>query len=579
MKRISPSKEQTEYLKSIGAFETIPSAESPGGSPKTACREPAHSSPALSLPSGLIVFIMVLILLLAALSSRGQSLPDEPPVILEDAGRHWSDLVTATPAAENPVTAPQVTATPSVGGEKKFVKGAGNGADIAAVSRGLSKITLRLDGLSEQVNGLKESVAYGVQVNNAKFQHLRNETAQARISDLNMTQGEMDKLNEFILFQCFGLVTAVVLLVALVYTGRRKVMAIENAVVHTSATKETLFNRARSKISSACAVQLQTAEEMRKEPTAINVAAARAPRLVPMDSPELQNQLVATTIASLKSLKVPPTPPTMPWQLGVISLKGNVRPQNQDVGIAMAIGDCDMLIVADGCGGIPLGREAAYLGVASAGVRLIQLLGSRPYWLPADVEEAIRSAIWAAHHQLALQADDLNIACGDINGGLRSTLIIAVGQKNKLHYGYVGDGGGWIVRTNGKVEQFLVPQKTNILNILDASLGPMMAGNPVLGTIGREPGDLAMIGTDGVFDRIPRNEIEVFGKDILRACIQCAGNLQQVVAQVCDEYAQLKDAAGFICDDNLTLGLMGTRTKPVLGAGFWSSSTILEKAS
>jgi len=29
------------------------------------------------------------------------------------------------------------------------------------------------------------------------------------------------------------------------------------------------------------------------------------------------------------------------------------------------------------------------------------------------------------------------IACGDINGGLRTTLIIAVGYPDKLHYGYV----------------------------------------------------------------------------------------------------------------------------------------------
>jgi len=89
---------------------------------------------------------------------------------------------------------------------------------------------------------------------------------------------------------------------------------------------------------------------------------------------------------------------------------------------------------------------------------------------------------------LALQADDFNIACGDINGGLRTTLIVTVGHKDKLHYGYVGDGGGWIVRTSGKVDRFLAPQKSGgFLNVLDASMGPMLAGSPVVGTIERAP--------------------------------------------------------------------------------------------
>ena len=93
-----------------------------------------------------------------------------------------------------------------------------------------------------------------------------------------------------------------------------------------------------------------------------------------------------------------------------------MRSQNEDVGVTFGIGDFDVLIVADGCGGIPHGREAAYLAAASAGIRLIQMLGTPPRWGFPDVEDAIRSAIWSAHHQLALQADDFGIACGDING-------------------------------------------------------------------------------------------------------------------------------------------------------------------
>ena len=356
-------------------------------------------------------------------------------------------------------------------------------------------------------------------------------------------------------------------------------MEIDNVVAHAVATKETLFERAENKMPAASDVQPIPITEQRKTPTRIAVAATRAPQIVVMDSAELQEQLVASSQTAFKSLKVLPSLPSLAWQLGVASAKGNVRSENQDVGVAFSIGDCDVLIVADGCGGIPHGREAGYLAVTSAGIRLIQILGTPPQWGFPDIEDAIRSAIWSAHHQLALQADDYNIACGDINGGLRTTLMIAVGCREKFHYGYVGDGGGWLVRSNGKVDRFLAPQKSaDAPNVLEASLGPLMAGNPVLGTLERETGDLALIGTDGVFDRIPAQEMEVFGKDVLRACIQGDGDLQKVARQVCEEYAELKDSAGYICDDNLTLGLMGTRTKPVLGPGFWNKLPFVPEA-
>ena len=354
-------------------------------------------------------------------------------------------------------------------------------------------------------------------------------------------------------------------------------MEIENVVAHTSAPKE--FDRAKNRIRAGSGVQPIPIADNCEGPTGIVVAATRAPQIALMDSPELQEQLVANSKTAFESLKVLPSRPALPWQLGVASVKGNVRSQNEDMGVAFSIGDCDVLIVADGCGGIPHGREAAYLAAPSAGIRLIQMLGTPPPEGFLDVEDAIRSAIWSAHHQLALQADDFGIACGDINGGLRTTLIIAVGRRDKLHYGYVGDGGGWLARSNGKVERFLTPQKSAaVLNVLEASLGPLMAGNPVIGTLEREPGDLALIGSDGVFDRIPDREIEVFGKDVLRACIHCDGELQKVAVQVCEQYAELQDAAGYICDDNLTLGLLGTRTKPVLGPRFWDELPIVSKA-
>ena len=74
------------------------------------------------------------------------------------------------------------------------------------------------------------------------------------------------------------------------------------------------------------------------------------------------------------------------------------------------------------------------------------------------------------------------------------------------------------------------------------------------------------IGTDGVFDRVDKS----FPLDVLRGCIQFSGNLQSTAEHVLGELALFQDGAGYICDDNLTLGLMGNGIPPRLSTGLWS---------
>ncbi len=546
--RVSPSKEQNEYLRAIGAVDgSVPSV--PGGTAGAAAPasgSPASSSAGMSLPSGVIVFIVIATLvLLAAMARAEEAVGVGSPV--ENRLAEVETAAMAEPAAEErPSEADsEVMQTGVVDAELETVEQRPSPAELAASREEMDNVEARVFDLEARVNSLGQE-----------------------------SRSQANALWQASTRPVVGLVVVTALLLGLICVGRRTTMDLRRAMTHGAATRQTVYGMAKSKIGVARGARPEASADSRREPTRVAVAATRAPKLVTMGSPELERQLVANASIVLRSLKVHPETPGRSWQVGVVSHKGNVRDQNQDVGVALTVGECDIMVVADGCGGIPHGREAAYLSVASAGMRLIQILGNPPMWrgLP-DIQEAIRSAIWAAHHQLALQADDLNIACGDINGGLRCTLIVVVGNRNQLHYGYIGDGGGWLIRTNGAVERFLAPQKSaGTLNVLDASLGPMLAGIPVVGTVERSNGDLAMVGSDGVFDRIPASEIEVFGKDILRACIQRDGDLVAVATQVCDEYASLKDDVGFICDDNLTIGLMATRAKPVLGPGFWSSA-------
>lgn len=105
--------------------------------------------------------------------------------------------------------------------------------------------------------------------------------------------------------------------------------------------------------------------------------------------------------------------------------------------------------------------------------------------------------------------------------------------------------------------------------MLAASLGPAMQGEPVVGKMPRLPGDFLLVGTDGVFDRVDRS----FSKDVLRGVIQHNGDLQKVLELILYELAELQDAAGYICDDNMTLGLMCDGLQPKLSAGFWATQS------
>ncbi len=103
-------------------------------------------------------------------------------------------------------------------------------------------------------------------------------------------------------------------------------------------------------------------------------------------------------------------------------------------------------------------------------------------------------------------------------------------------------------------------------NLLAASLGPIIEGQPVTGTIERPKNSLLIVGTDGIFDRVD----ETFPRDVLRGVIRYKGNLQATAEHILKELSESKDSIGYLCDDNMTIGLMGDGNQPVLPLGFWS---------
>jgi serine/threonine protein phosphatase PrpC len=303
-------------------------------------------------------------------------------------------------------------------------------------------------------------------------------------------------------------------------------------------------------------------------PCSVGVRPAR-PAAAPIPSPREQMDVMIAAVAKLRRHRVRLRHPEGPWAAGLATAKGNVRTENQDYGLCFQLDDDhDVLIVADGCGGIPYGRRAAYVATVTAAASVVQTYRKAPLLFTPHAQDAAAQAIKDAAHRLAVEGDKLNVT--ESRDGLRTTLIVLVGNRREVAYAYIGDGGGCVVRASGAVESFLTPQKASplALNVLAASLGPSIEGEFVTGTIKRMAGDLVIVGTDGVFDRVGPE----FPKDVLRGCIQFGGDLQATADRVVEELAAFKDAGGHVCDDNMTLALMGDGTAPHLARGFWSTS-------
>ena len=266
--------------------------------------------------------------------------------------------------------------------------------------------------------------------------------------------------------------------------------------------------------------------------------------------------------------RYPPVMPRTEWGLGLTTETGHVRKENQDYGLIFHIAHHDILVIADGCGGVAKGQQAAYLSVLYSALSVIRTFGQAPPWRGPDPRYAAAKAIQAAEYRLGSEAIKNNIPLED-RRHLRTTLIVIIGSKKEIGYAYIGDGGACIIRSNGQIEHFLKPQKADEArhNVLAASLGPSIEGEPVVDRIRRSAGDLVIAGTDGIFDRID----ESFPKSVLRVAIQRQGDLQLTTEQIVRECAELQDPEGYLCDDNLTLGLMGDGTAPTMPRGFWKA--------
>jgi len=463
---------------------------------------------------------------------------------------------------------------------------------VGEVEKRLISLSLELQGLQQDVRSLEADIGRAgatedvtrdgsrakvrtiEKVVRELVEHWEAQTARRDVPERENKYQGVERLPEgpgdVVVGLLWVLTIAVVLGVVLVgwsilvmsYTLRNRVIPVQEQVRQTVNGRETLPAENGTAGDPLAAVPRQTNGNA-PAPLRLGPPQRTKPTRVPEWTEKMEQ--VAEQVSRWGKVRSKPQVPEGLWNAGLATRKGNVRGENQDYGLAFTVGGVQILVVADGCGGIPNGGRAAFLAAVTAAESLSLAYGSegeRP-----EPCAAAAGAIRAAWIRLAAEGDKAHVS--EAQCGLRTTLLVVVGDKAEYGFAYIGDGGGEVVRVSGKIERFLVPQKaSDAPNVLVCSLGPGMQGEPMMGRLAREAGDLLLVGTDGVFDRVDGS----FGRDVLLAVIQNEGDLQGVAEQVLDELVEMHDEAGYVCDDNVTLGLMATGAPPKLAPGFWDEA-------
>ncbi len=322
-----------------------------------------------------------------------------------------------------------------------------------------------------------------------------------------------------------------------------------------------------------CATEVQTgAPAARNEPASAGEPPVyRSTRSDDDPSDPLINCWLERLDASLR-LKGAAMLPDQTWSTDLRGHRGNVRSRNEDFALGFRFHEHDVVLVADGCGGVPCGFQASRIAACAAAVKLVEGLPGTATD-PTASEDAMRKAFTFASAQLA-DAARLYAAPDDERVRLQTTLLVAAASSSSLTIAYIGDGGAVLVRPDeGTETRVLLPMKEagGAPNILAAVLGPQTLGEPSINTIERRAGDLLLIGTDGIWDFVP----ESFSKQFMREAVMRGGRVGETLDAALALLAGHQDELGHVCTDNLTLAVVAPdRCAPKFGPGYWAAAAV-----
>lgn len=186
---------------------------------------------------------------------------------------------------------------------------------------------------------------------------------------------------------------------------------------------------------------------------------------------------------------------------GAVATRRGARARNEDYGVTRALGDVELLLIADGLGGHIGGGRAARLAVRAAAEALEHRVRSLAVVDAEHVECLVRQAFAAAATALREEDEELGLAAHG-HDALRTTLITCIALDGEYVVGAIGDGAALVRRADGTIEPMMQAQKAGAQNVLAASLGPETDGDLTLRVHARRAGDVVILATDGIADRV-----------------------------------------------------------------------------
>lgn len=239
--------------------------------------------------------------------------------------------------------------------------------------------------------------------------------------------------------------------------------------------------------------------------------------------------------------------PDREWPVGVASSEGT-RTSQEDACDVLHLAGVDVLVVADGLGGHPGGKRAAQLATTSILDLIRRQLPAITTNDPELLVSVLRSAFARASDALRIEADDTGLARLGVDA-LRTTALVLVATLDHYVVGGIGDGLVLVRREDGSLESLHEVTGKLAQNLLEGSLGPTHHGEPAFEIAPRLPGDLALLATDGVSDRVTPPFYEGLHLGLREG---------RSVNEVLEEAMRVVDDNPATFDDNATLGLVWT---------------------
>lgn len=218
---------------------------------------------------------------------------------------------------------------------------------------------------------------------------------------------------------------------------------------------------------------------------------------------------------------------------------GKVRKENQDaVGMDRIGKDSAYMVVCDGVGGRPGGREAAHLAVDVI-ARHLETTDT----LSAKICEA---AIETARREFQRERTQ----------GL-TTAIVAIIKNEWIHYATLGDGALTLIHPGGAVQELLAAhhQIDTPPNLITGFVGVERQGEARIGSVRVEPGSLLMAMSDGAGDLLPIEDV-ARNRDSILTALRDAGS--DVAERFLLDLEEARDETGaYLHSDNMTLAITG----------------------